>query len=222
MPQMPREKALLAGEFVSARTISLIYQLLVLAAVIALAVPVAMVAILEGAGEIPLPFNLHIVDLRLPAVFKIHMLASGLALLLIPAAIALRRRPQIHKPVARAASLAVIAGGLSSFPVAVLSDSVTVARVGFFAQGLVWMSLLGLGIYAVRTRQIALHQRAMLAMGAVATGAIWVRLITAVAVKSPESFNAVYGLSAWAAWLVPLALAWRYGDMLLAPRLRRI
>lgn len=201
----------------SARTSALAQRTLMLAAVMGLAVPVALVAIAEGAGQIPLPYNLHIVDLRLPVAFKLHMLASGLALLLIPFVIALRRDSRLHKPLGRLTAVAVVAGGLTSIPVAILSESVTVARAGFFVQGLVWMGLLGLGIRAIRQRRLAEHQRYMLSMAAVASGAIWVRLITAVAVDAPSQFNAVYGLAAWAGWLVPLGLAWHFAGRMLSP-----
>ncbi len=188
------------------------------AVVSTLAVPVALVAILEGAGAIPLPFNLHVVAVRVPVMFQLHMLTAGLALLVVPFVIALRRRPHWHRPLGWIAAGCVVAGGISSLPVAVMSDSVTLARAGFLVQGLVWLGLLVLGLRAVRERRYRDHAQLMLAMAAVASGAVWVRLVTAVAVKSPGEFDAVYGCIAWAGWLVPLALAWRFGPVLLAPR----
>src|SRR5262245_16478169 len=72
-------RSISAGGFVSR---SPRYLLLLL--VIALALPTGVVAVGEGAGQLALPFNLHLVDVRLPGVFRLHMLASGLALVLIP------------------------------------------------------------------------------------------------------------------------------------------
>jgi hypothetical protein len=190
----------------------------VAAGVLLLAVPVALVAIAEGAGAIPLPFNLFVVAERVPVMMKLHMLTAGLALLVIPLVIALRRQSRWHRPLGWLAVASVVLGGLSSIPVAVMSDSVTAARTGFLAQGLVWMGLVAAGLKAVRERRYRDHARLMLAMAAVASGAIWVRLVTAVAVRAPEDFDTVYACVAWLGWLVPLAAAWLLGPAILAPR----
>lgn len=186
---------------------------LLLLLVIALALPTGLVAIGEGAGHLALPFNLYLVDQRLPGVFRLHMLASGLALALIPIVILLRRSARWHRTLGRITALSVFAGALTSLPVALGSDSVAMARAGFLAQGLVWLGLIGAGYLAIRQRRVGDHARLMLAMAAVASGAIWVRLATAVATGWHLPFDPVYGLAAWAGWMVPLMLV-----MLIAPR----
>lgn len=210
------------GEFVSAFLAERAQRVGVAAVVVLMAVPVALVAIAEGAGLLPLPFNLHLVDLRLPVAFKLHMLASGLALALIPLVIALRRDSRWHKPLGRLTAVAVLVGGLTSLPVGVMSESVLAARLAFIVQGIVWLALLAVGIRAAVARRFALHQRAMLSMAAVASGAIWVRLITAVAVGAPQQFDTIYGAAAWIGWVLPLAFAWRHGEKCLAPRPRPV
>ncbi len=192
------------GDFVSRA-----WQPLTIAAVIGLAIPTAIVAIAEGVGAFPLPFNLHVVDLRLPLIFKLHMLASGLALLIIPFVVWLRHHRRLHKPLGRLAAISVLIGGITSLPVALLSDSVALARAGFFAQGVVWLALIAAGYRAIRTRQFQAHARLMLMMAAVASGAIWVRLVTAVAVADAGSFEFVYAAVTWLGWLVPLAVVER-------------
>ena len=49
-----------------------------------LVVPVGVVALASGAGLVKLPYGLYLVARRLPIVFPMHMIASGLTLLLIP------------------------------------------------------------------------------------------------------------------------------------------
>ena len=49
-----------------------------------LALPVALLALGSGFGFAQLPYPLFLVLHRLPIVFPLHMIASGLALLLIP------------------------------------------------------------------------------------------------------------------------------------------
>jgi len=62
------------------------------------------------------------------------------------------------------------------------------------------------GVRAIRRRDRARHATLMLAMAAVASGAIWVRLTTAVATSYDLPFDPVYACATWLGWLVPLAL----------------
>jgi hypothetical protein len=111
----------------------------------------------------------------------------------------------------------VILGGLTSLPVAAASHSAAMARAGFFAQGMVWLALIALGIAAIRQRRFAQHEQLMLAMAAVASGAIWVRLITAVATSCDLPFDFTYSCAAWAGWLVPLGLVAHFGARAILP-----
>jgi hypothetical protein len=197
----PANTASRAGEFVS-----VLPRIIVGVALIALIVPTGLVAVGEGAGGLALPFNLHLVDQELPGIFRLHMLASGAAMLLIPLTIFLRRHRSWHRPLGRVAAAAVVIGALTSLPVAAASHSVAMARAGFFAQGVVWLTLIALGVIAIRRKQIARHQRLMLAMAAVASGAIWVRLGTTVATSCDLPFDPMYGCVAWLGWMVPLAI----------------
>jgi hypothetical protein len=192
------------------------YLLLLL--VIGLALPTGLVAVGEGAGRLALPFNLYVVDQRLPGVFKLHMLASGLALALIPLVVWVRRDRAWHRPLGRIAAVSVLIGALTSLPVALASESVAMARAGFLAQGIVWLALIGAGYHAIRQQRIQDHARLMLAMAAVASGAIWVRLTTAVATNWHLPFDPIYGCVAWAGWLVPLAIVMLYPPRLAVAR----
>lgn len=185
-------------------------RLAVVCGVLLLAIPTALVAIGEGAGLLALPFNLFVVDQRLPWVFKVHMLTSGGALLLIPLVIALRRARAWHRPLGYLTAGAVVAGGITALPVALASESVLVARLGFLAQGVVWLGLIGVGVGSARKRLYQRHAQTMVAMAAVASGALWVRLTTAAATSLALPFDPIYGFVAWAGWLVPLGLvvAW--------------
>ena len=200
-----------AGEFVSRAR-----HLLIPALLIALAAPTGLVAVGEGAGGLKLPFNLFVVDQRLPGVFRLHMLASGLALLLIPLVLWVRRDRALHRPLGRLAAAAVLLGAMTSLPVALASDSVAMARAGFLAQGLVWLGLIAAGVAAIRRRKVERHARLMLAMAAVASGAIWVRLTTAAATSWDLPFDPIYGCVAWAGWIVPLAIVIAYPQLLAA------
>jgi hypothetical protein len=191
-----------AGEFVS--------RFLVVAAIcalISLAVATGLVALTQGIGAMPLPYNLHVVDVRLPGVFRLHMLASGASLALMPLVFATRRyHRRWHRPLGRLTALFVVAGALSSFPVAYASTSGAIARAGFAAQGSVWLALVVAGVIAIRRKDRAHHATLMIAMAAVASGAIWVRLTTTVATAWDLPFHPVYSCATWLGWLVPLTI----------------
>ncbi len=187
-------------------------------ALISFAVPTGVIALVEGIGAMPLPFNLHVVDERLPGIFKLHMLASGAALLLMPLVIVLRNRRAWHHPLGRVTAALVLAGALTSFPVAYESTSVLPARFGFAAQGLVWLALVVAGVIAIRRKERARHATLMLAMCAVASGAIWVRLTTAVATSWNLPFDPIYACATWLGWLIPLALVLAISPVSILPR----
>ncbi len=98
----------------------------------------------------------------------------------------------------------MVAGALTSFPVAFESTSPDMARLGFAAQGLVWMGLLLLGVRAAREKRGLDHRRFMLAMAAISSGAIWTRLATALIAAYDLPFAPLYSAAAWLGWLIPV------------------
>jgi Predicted membrane protein (DUF2306) len=172
-----------------------------------LVIPVALVAIALGLGLLQLPYELVVVLQRRPVAFPLHMVASGVALILIPIAAWARRRRDLHRAVGRAAAICVATGGASALVVALASEATAIARVGFFVQGVVWLALLLLAFIAIRCGSVARHARLMIAMAAVASGAIWLRLVIYGAVLAGLPFELVYAVAAWLCWMVPLGLA---------------
>jgi Predicted membrane protein (DUF2306) len=172
-----------------------------------LVLPAALVAITLGLGLRPLPYELFLVLQRLPLVFPLHMIASGLALILIPIAAFARPWRGLHRAAGRLAAAAVVTGGLTALPVALASEASAAARAGLFTQGLVWLALLAFAIAAIRRREVSRHARMMIAMAAVASGAIWLRLVIFAANAMDLPFDAAYAVAAWACWLIPLAIA---------------
>jgi hypothetical protein len=172
---------------------------------VSLVVPTGLIAIVLGFGRLELPYELLLVLRRLPLVFPAHMIASGAALILIPIAALVRRRPGVHKAVGRVAAVAVAIGGCAAVPVAFASEAPAVARAGFAAQGLVWLALLCAAVIAIRRGRRDRHAALMFAMAAVASGAIWLRLTLVVVNAAALPFWRAYAIAAWACWLLPLA-----------------
>ena len=195
MTPVLQERAAISGR--GLRGSALMFLLLVL--------PVGLTALGAATGLLRLPYELAMVEQRLPLVFRIHMLASGLALLLVPCAIASHGR-SLHKLLGRSAATLVVAGGLAALPVAIASEASAAARVGFFLQALVWIALVFLAIAAIRGGNRTRHMWLMLAVAAVASGAFWLRLASWAVAKLSLPFETAYALSAWLSWMLPLCL----------------
>jgi Predicted membrane protein (DUF2306) len=71
----------------------------------------------------------------------------------------------------------------------------------------IWLALLVAAFTAIRCGKVARHARLMIAMAAVASGAIWLRLVIYGAVFAGLPFDPVYAVAAWACWMAPLGLA---------------
>lgn len=176
-----------------------------------LAVPVAVAACATAIGWFRLAFELSALDRAMPIAFRVHMGAAGLALVLMPLAITLAGT-RVHKLVGRSAAALGLLGGVTALAVASASAASLPARLGFLAQGIVWIVLLSMAELAIRKGDRHAHAHRMTMATAVASGAIWLRcaMWAAVAAGVPSSgFEAAYALAAWFAWLLPLGVtAW--------------
>jgi uncharacterized membrane protein YozB (DUF420 family) len=154
------------------------------------------------------PDSLYVKVERLPIIFTVHMVTGGLALLLVPLAIALSKRPRWHRPVARIAALDIALAGVTAFPVALVVPVTRVSAAGFCAQGLAWLILLAAGIAAIRHKQPIRHRECMLLLAAVTSGAVFFRIYLALwaIFGSLRWFEWFYALDAWIAWCIPLGV----------------
>jgi uncharacterized membrane protein YozB (DUF420 family) len=179
---------------------------------------ISVVALGSAIGFIALPYTLALIDQALPAVFRVHMAASAFALLLLPVVIACRHRTTIHRNLGRGVACCVIIGGMTALPVALVSTSSPASRWGFAVQGCVWLMCLVVGLKAIRRRDRTGHIRAMLAMTAVTTGAVWFRLATGLAALAALPMEPTYAITAWLAWLVPLVIVLSWPGPVIGPR----
>ncbi len=161
---------------------------------------------------------MFVLDQRVPIVFRVHMVSSAFALLLLPLVIGLRHRPRVHRKLGRVLGFFVVVGALTALPVAVMSHSSFAAQAGFFVQGLVWLALLTAGLMAIRRRDRATHARFMVAMAAVTTGAIWFRVLTGSAIMLELPFETSYAVASWLGWLIPLTIVTRWPNAVPALR----
>jgi uncharacterized membrane protein len=138
-------------------------------------IAVATAALGSAVGMPELPEPLALLDRRLPGIFRLHMLASALALILLPWIILLRSRPRMHRALGRLGAVLLLVGAAASLPAAIQSEAVPLARLGFLAQGLLCLALLATAIRAIRVGNTSLHARLMLQMSATIFGAVLLR-----------------------------------------------
>lgn len=142
-----------------------------------------------------------------------HFFLAGLALLLVPLQLSstLRRRwPRAHRLGGWLYAAAVLVGGVSGFSLALHAQGGPVARAGFVVLSLLWMATTVLGIVHAVRRDVAAHRRWISRSAALTTSAITLRLILFGGLALGLPFVQVYVFSAWASWIINLALceAW--------------
>jgi len=171
-----------------------------------MATSTGIAALGSALGLLRLPYALALLDLRLPGIFRLHMIASGLGLILLPWAMLLRRNGPAHGAVGRAAAVLLIVGVAASLPCALMSAALPAARAGFMTQGLLSLVLLIRAVTAISRSQMLRHQRAMLRVASLLSGVVMLRLMVSVAADWPAHFDVAYAVIAWVSWLVPAAV----------------
>jgi len=169
-----------------------------------LCVAIGLAALGSAFGKLPLPPPLAVLEGRLPFVFRIHMVAGGVGMLLVPLALALRHRPWVHRPLGRVTAAVLLIAAVAGLPSALLSEANGTARLGFAAQAALCVAALASGWHAIRCRDAVRHARWMTRAAAILSGVIWLRLMVAAAVMLSLPFDAAYAAIAWSSWLLPL------------------
>ncbi|MGL4289173.1 MAG: DUF2306 domain-containing protein [Phreatobacter sp.] len=161
---------------------------------------------MTALGWLELPYELAVISFRLPGLFRLHMASAASALLLMPVALLSRHRPRLHRVAGRSAAIAILVAGTTAVPVALAGMASSWAVAGFIAQALALLTFLSLGYVAIRRRKVQSHARAMIAVTAVTSAAIWLRPAMVFARQADWPFDTVYAVIVWASWLVPLAV----------------
>ena len=166
-----------------------------------------LAALGSAFGVLRLPYALVLLDERMPGIFRLHMVASGLGLIVLPWALLLRHSHAAHRAVGRAAAALLMVGLAASLPCALLSEALPVARAGFAAQGLLGLALLTQAVNAISRGRMVPHKRAMLRAASLLSGVVVLRLMVWAAAAWPANFDMAYAVIAWLSWVIPLTTA---------------
>jgi len=168
----------------------------------------AITALRQTFSHDDFPEDLAVKLELLPIIFPVHMFTGGLALILLPLTLALRHRPQWHRPLGRIAATDVLVAGMTAYPVALTAPVTSWSAAGFSAQATIWLALLAAGVWNIRQGRPQAHLTCMLLMTATASGAIFFRIFLALwaIFAHGRHFAVFYACDAWLAWLLPLGV----------------
>jgi len=176
-------------------------------------------AALGSASGVPaLPEPLAALDRRLPVVFKVHMAAAGLGLILLPWILLLRNRSSVHRMLGRIGASLLFLGAATALPSALQSEAVPLARLGLFTQGVLCLVFLVGGVRAIRRRDARRHAQLMARLSAVVFGVIALRALMAAAASLGLPFDPTYAALAWLSWSLPLAMVVLWPTLVRPPR----
>ena len=145
-----------------------------------------------------------------PLGLRVHIVASGLALLVGPfqfAQVLRRRSPRVHRWLGRTYLLACAVGGISGGAIAMFSSSGPVAGAGFLGLAIGWLATGILGYRAIRSGDVGRHRRWMTRSFALTYAAVMLRIYLPVAMIAGLEFDQVYPAIAWLCWLPNLVVA---------------
>ena len=145
-----------------------------------------------------------------PLGLRVHIAASGLALLIGPFQFlrALRNRaPRVHRWMGRTYVLSCLIGGLAGGAIALFSSSGLVAGFGFFGLAVCWLFCTVRAYLAVRAHDYVNHQRWMIRSFALTFAAVMLRFYIPLALALGISWEASYPVIAWICWVPNLVVA---------------
>ena len=179
---------------------------------ILLCVPATLIGLASlryALPHIPFPVPSPNLALRRPWLVT-HAVAASIALLVGPWQFLKgprNSRSRWHRRIGWVYIFAVLAGWVSSIPVAMHAQAGPVSQAGFLALGAAWITTTSLGLLAAINRQFQRHRRWMTRSYAVTAAAITLRIMLPTSLLLGVPFKYAYPAIAWACWLTNLCIA---------------
>lgn len=140
---------------------------------------------------------------------RIHIVSGAVALLLGPlqfVAALRRRRPDVHRWIGRTYLAGIAVGGGSGLVLAAFANGGLLGQTGFAGLSLAWLATSGVALAAIRRGRVSRHRQWMIRSYALTLAFVWVRLLLGVGFVAGAEMQAVFGVAAWASWVVPLVV----------------
>jgi uncharacterized membrane protein len=145
------------------------------------------------------------------AILLVHITSGMVALLIGPFQFSRRLRQrniQLHRMLGRTYLIAVLCGSLAAIGLAITTTFGVIWGFSLFCLALAWITCGGMAFYAIKQRQIAVHQEWMVRTYIVTFGFVTFRLLNDYGPTSrlgaPGQRQDVY---IWASWVIPVMAA---------------
>lgn len=137
---------------------------------------------------------------------RTHAVSSAAALCLgLFAFVQQTRRSKVHAWLGRVYATAVLVGGTTALPMALMAEGGWTSRLAFFLQGSFWLLTITIAVGAARAGRFRLHRRFMIRNYALTYSAVVSRLLLHGLQQSGMSFQEIYSVLSWT-WVVGLAM----------------
>ncbi|WP_106396814.1 DUF2306 domain-containing protein [Actinocorallia populi] len=155
----------------------------------------------------------------LRAVFYVHVVGGGLALLLSPLQLSSRlraRTPKVHRACGRIVLSAIVLAGFAGLLMAPFNLAGPVGTAGFGSLALLWVGFAAAAYVTIRRRDVAAHRRWAVRLFALTYAGVTLRLwlIVLMALQpgtGPEAaFDRAYLLVPFLCWVPNLLVAERF------------
>jgi len=174
------------------------------------AIPVALMSwrfLLAPVAEV-MPNMAHYLP-DAPLATYAHLIAGPLALLLAPFQLwrGLRTRfPALHRWMGRTYAVSILIAAAGSLAMLPHFTGSAFAGAGFAALAVLWVVFTVLGVVRARAGDIAAHRRWILRSVALTFAAVTLRIIMPFLMIAGWSLEETYLVTAWASWLINLAV----------------
>lgn len=147
----------------------------------------------------------------MPWLDELHFVTGGLALAVGPMAFRrdlLARAPAWHHRIGWLYVSCVALSGAAAFGMALFSMHGITTHLGFGILAVLWLVTTGLGLRAIKRRDIARHRRWMVQSFALCFAAVTLRVQLVPLAYAFGSFAAGYRVVSWSCWVPNLLFAW--------------
>ncbi len=143
-------------------------------------------------------------------LFLLHIIASPLALILVPFQLTgrfRRRWPQIHQFIGRLYCLAVLVGGVSGFIIGFGAMGGMLTKAGFIILSVIWLATTAYGLQMAGQRRFAEHRVWMIRSAALTFAGVTLRLWLPLQLVAGVPFDTAYAVVAWLCWVPNIFVA---------------
>lgn len=158
--------------------------------------------------------DMKLSDLWFGALF-VHAAASIAALAVGPFALSSKlrtRRIGLHRLLGRIYMAAIALGGITGLYLAFYATGGIVSTAGFLGLSAMWLTVSGLALYRIKSKQLTAHRQWMIRSYALTLAAVTLRIYIPISIVSfgEAYFETSYMAIAWLCWIPNLIIAELY------------